>query len=63
MNVLRDEKGERTEKTIKGRTLHKLGAIIGPQSIIGSNTVMLPGVEINFNEIIPPGTVIQKDEK
>ena len=63
MNVIRDVKSQRMTKVIKGRTYRKLGAIVGPHSIIGSNNVMLPGVEINSNEIIPPGTVIQKDVK
>jgi NDP-sugar pyrophosphorylase family protein len=62
MNVLRDVKSQRMTKVIKGRAYHKLGAVIGPRSIIGSNTVMLPGVEINSNEIIPPGTVIKQDK-
>ena len=63
MNVIRDMKSQRVKREIKGRTYHKLGAIIGPYSIIGSNTVMLPGVEIDSNEIIPPGSVIRKDTK
>lgn len=61
MNVLRDKKSQRTKRVIKGRTFHKLGAVVGPNSIIGSNAVMLPGVEIDSNEIIPPGTVIRKN--
>jgi NDP-sugar pyrophosphorylase family protein len=61
MNVLQEVKSEKTVKMIKGRTYHKLGAIIGPHSIIGSNTVMLPGVVINSNKVIPPGTVIRED--
>ena len=63
MNVLRDEKSQRIHKTIKGRTYRKLGAIIGPHSIIGSNTVMLSGVEIDAEEVIPPGTVISENIK
>ena len=63
MNVLQDEKSQRIQKTIKGRTYQKLGAIIGPHSIIGSNTVMLSGVEIDSDKIIPPGTVIRENIK
>lgn len=63
MNVLQDIKSEKTAIVIKGRTYHKLGAIIGPHSIIGSNNVMLPGVVINSDKVIPPGTVIREDIK
>ncbi|UCG03719.1 MAG: NTP transferase domain-containing protein [Candidatus Heimdallarchaeota archaeon] len=63
MNVLQEVKSEKTVKIIKGRVYNKLGAVIGPHSVIGSNTVMLPGVVINSDKIIPPGTVIREDVK
>lgn len=63
MNVLQEAETQKTMKMIKGRIYHKLGAIIGPHSIIGSNTVMLPGVAINSDKVIPPGTVIREDIK
>ena len=61
MNVLQDEKSQKISKMIKGRIYHKLGAIIGPRSVIGSNTVMLPGVMINSDQVIPPGTVVREN--
>ncbi len=63
MNVLEDAQSRKMTKTIKGRVYHKLGAIIGPHSIIGSNTVMLPGIIVDSDKVIPPGTVIHKDLK
>ena len=56
MNFL-DDIGKVT-KVIKGRTYTKLGAVIGPKSRIGSNTVLLPTVQIEANQIISPGSVI-----
>lgn len=61
MNVLQEAKSQKPMKIIKGRTYHKLGAIIGPHSIIGSNTVMLPGVVIGSDKVISPGTVIREN--
>ncbi|UCG90208.1 MAG: NTP transferase domain-containing protein [Candidatus Heimdallarchaeota archaeon] len=59
MNVLQNEKSQKTTKVIKGRVYHKLGAVIGPHSIIGSNSVMMPGVIVDPDQVIPPGTVIR----
>lgn len=59
MNFLEDI--GQTKKVIKGRTYTKLGAIIGPKSRIGSNTVLLPTVNIDSNQIISPGSVISSD--
>ena len=47
---------------IKGREYEKLGAIIGPRVDLGSNTVILPSIKINHDEIIPPSSVIQPDK-
>lgn len=60
-NVLQNSTSQKITKTIKGRVYHKLGAIIGPNSIIGSNTVMLPGVIIGSDQEIFPGTVIREN--
>ena len=61
MNVLEDEKSQKLVKTIKGRIYSKLGAVIGPNSVIGSNTVMLPGVVVGSDKNISPGTVINEN--
>ncbi len=61
MNVLEDERSQKLVKTIKGRIYSKLGAVIGPHSVIGSNTVMLPGVIVGSDKIISPGTVINEN--
>ncbi|MFX1282017.1 MAG: sugar phosphate nucleotidyltransferase [Promethearchaeota archaeon] len=63
MNVLQDTKSQKITKMIKGRAYRKLGAVIGPHSIIGSNTVMLPGVVVDSDKVIPPGSVIRKNLK
>ncbi len=47
---------------IKGREYDKLGAIIGPRVDLGSNTVILPTIKINHDEIIPPGSVVKSDK-
>ncbi|MHA1973570.1 MAG: sugar phosphate nucleotidyltransferase [Candidatus Hodarchaeales archaeon] len=49
-------------RTIKGREFHKLGAIIGPKSEVGSNTVILPTVTISNNQVISPGSVLKNDD-
>ncbi len=63
MNSLVDLDPTRSTRTIKGRVYNKLGAIIGPQSSIGANTVMLPCVTIDYDQIVPPGSVIEKQDK
>lgn len=61
MNSLTDLDSNKPIRTIKGRIYHKLGAIIGPHSTIGSNTVMLPCVKIGSDKKVLPGSVIEKD--
>lgn len=61
MNELKDSKSQKITKTIKGRVYYKLGAVIGPHSIVGSNSVMMPGSIIQYNQLIPPGTVIRNN--
>ncbi|MHA2226340.1 MAG: sugar phosphate nucleotidyltransferase [Candidatus Hodarchaeales archaeon] len=63
MNELQGDEPRNGFKTIKGRTYNKLGAIIGPRCVIGSNTVMLPETIINYEQVIPPGSVIDKNLK
>lgn len=60
-NVLQNGDPEQRVKIIKGRVYHKMGAVIGPHCEIGSNTVLLPGVVIASDQIIPPGTVIREN--
>lgn len=37
---------------------HKIGSVLGDNSIIGANAVLEPKTKIGFKEIIPPGVVI-----
>ncbi len=60
MNVLRDDELQKSSQEIKGRKYHKLGVIIGPNSVIGSNSVIKPYVIIDANQVIPDGTVVKK---
>jgi bifunctional UDP-N-acetylglucosamine pyrophosphorylase/glucosamine-1-phosphate N-acetyltransferase len=39
----------------------KFGAVIGDQSKIGCNAVILPGRTIGYNSWIDPGIVVEKD--
>ncbi|MHA1978403.1 MAG: sugar phosphate nucleotidyltransferase [Candidatus Hodarchaeales archaeon] len=59
MNVLRDVEQQKSTQEIKGRKYHKLGAIIGPNSIIGSNSVIKPYVIVDADQVIPDGSVIK----
>ncbi|MFX0087423.1 MAG: sugar phosphate nucleotidyltransferase [Candidatus Hodarchaeota archaeon] len=59
MNILEDDDKKRISKLIKGRIYHKLGAVIGPNSSIGSNTVLSAGVVVSSEEIIPSGSVVK----
>ena len=59
MNVLRDNELQESTQEIKGRKYHKLGAIIGPNSVIGSNSVIKPFVVIDADQVIPDGTVVK----
>ncbi len=59
MNVLRDDELQKSTQEIKGRKYHKLGAIIGPNSVIGSNSVIKPYVIIDADQVIPDGTIIK----
>lgn len=59
MNVLEDEGKKRISKMIKGRSYDKLGAVIGPKSVIESNTVLSSGVIIKAEEIVPSGSVVK----
>ena len=52
--------GKRISKMIKGRSYDKLGAVIGPKSVIESNTVLSSGVIIKAEEIVPSGSVVKK---
>jgi NDP-sugar pyrophosphorylase family protein len=61
MNVLRDEELHKAPQQIKGREYHKLGTIIGPNSTIGSNSVIKPYVVIDADQVIPDGSVIKKE--
>ncbi len=61
MNVLRDEVSQKAPQHIKGREYHKLGSIIGPNSLIGSNSVIKPYVVIDADQVIPDGSVIKKE--
>ena len=63
MNVLRDEEFQKAPQQIKGREYHKLGSIIGPNSTIGSNSVIKPFVVIDADQVIPDGSVIKKEKK
>ena len=60
MNVLKDTALKKASRKIKGREYHKLGAIIGPNSVIGSNSVIKPHVIIGADKIVPDLTVINK---
>ncbi len=60
MNVLRDEELQKSSQEIKGRKYHKLGAIIGPNSVIGSNSVLKPYVVIDADQVIADSSVIKK---
>jgi NDP-sugar pyrophosphorylase family protein len=59
MNILEDDDKKRISKLIKGRIYHKLGAVIGPNSTIGSNTVLSAGVVVTSEETIPSGSVVK----
>jgi bifunctional UDP-N-acetylglucosamine pyrophosphorylase/glucosamine-1-phosphate N-acetyltransferase len=48
-------------KLIKGRSYNKLGSVVGSNSNIGSNAVLLPGVIIGTDQNVPPGTVIREN--
>ncbi|UCE13720.1 MAG: NTP transferase domain-containing protein [Candidatus Heimdallarchaeota archaeon] len=61
MNVLQNGDPGKRVKTIKGRVYHKMGAVIGPHCEVGSNTVLLPGIVIASDQVIPPGTVIREN--
>ncbi|MHA2168275.1 MAG: sugar phosphate nucleotidyltransferase [Candidatus Kariarchaeaceae archaeon] len=61
MNVLRDKDMQRTPQHIKGREYHKLGVIIGPNSVIGSNSVIKPYVVIDADQDIPDGSVVKRN--
>ena len=61
MNVLRDEELHKAPQQIKGREYHKLGSIIGPNSTIGSNSVIKPYVIIDADQVIPDVSVIKKE--
>jgi NDP-sugar pyrophosphorylase family protein len=61
MNVLRDKESQIATQQIKGREYHKLGSIIGPNSTIGSNSVIKPYVVIDADQVIPSGSVIRKE--
>ncbi len=59
MNILEDDDKKRISKLIKGRIYHKLGAVIGPNSSIGSNTVLSAGAVVTSEETIPSGSVVK----
>ncbi|MFX0050966.1 MAG: sugar phosphate nucleotidyltransferase [Candidatus Hermodarchaeota archaeon] len=61
MNLLEDVKPQETPKLIKGRLYRKLGAIIGPNSKIGSNVVLMPSVIVDADQVISPGMVIREN--
>ncbi len=61
MNVLENVKSQETPRIIKGRIYKKLGAIIGPNSKIGSNVVMMPGVNVDADQVVSPGMVIREN--
>ncbi len=62
MNVLRDKELQKAPQQIKGREYHKLGCIVGPNSTIGSNSVIKPYVVIDADQVIPDGSVIKKEK-
>jgi len=61
MNVLRDDELHKSSQEIKGRKYHKLGTIIGPNTVIGSNSVIKPYVIIDADQAISDGSVIKKN--
>jgi NDP-sugar pyrophosphorylase family protein len=60
MNVLQDKDMQKTLQQIKGRDYHKLGVMIGPNSVIGSNSVIKPFVVIDADQVIPDGSVVKR---
>ncbi|NHJ02388.1 MAG: hypothetical protein EAX86_09660 [Candidatus Heimdallarchaeota archaeon] len=61
MNVLTDVNQKPITKEIKGRSYQKLGSVIGPNSTIGSNAVILPEVIIGADKHIPSGSVVEEN--
>lgn len=44
---------------IKGKSIAKLGAIIGPKARVGANSVIYPGSIIEHNRYIPPLSILK----
>jgi NDP-sugar pyrophosphorylase family protein len=61
MNLLESITPNEKVRIIKGRAYRKLGSVIGPNSIIGSNSVSIPGIIIDSDQIIAPGSVIREN--
>ena len=48
-----------TPVIIKGKSIAKLGAIIGPKARVGANSVIYPGSIIEHNKYIPPLSILK----